>query len=183
MDDYGLIAVIIGSIAIIIALATTIFTFGIMNKVDEKREDLNSKVDAIIVKEIDIYKAERPINKTPSLQKISTLEYFRTIALGKAQDNLNFGYLFLIVSLLYVLVILIVGQYVPLPPLTNNNPPLPQTLFLIICEFAFIPPLLAYFKLEIVWKLGRVRTRHYDQRDEDLMAIIQKYFGRRNRVH
>lgn len=177
LAGYGLIAAVVAIIAAVIAVATTIFSFSIMSRVNDKRDDLNSKVDAIINKEIENYKTEKPTNKRLSLKKVTILEGFRT-TLSDADDIVLFGYLYLLVCLGYVVVVLILGQFIPisLNTLSNSNPPLPQLVMIMLFELAIISPFPALSKFNQVWNLGRVHTRHYNKRDDDLAKCIFMFF-------
>lgn len=177
LADYGLIAAVIAVIGAVITIATTIFSLSIINRINNEREDLNSKVDKLIDDEIENYKKEKPTNKRTSLRRITILENFRT-TLGKSEDILNFGYLYMIFALIYLIAILIIGQYIPISinAFFSNHLPFPQAVFLLLCEFLIFVPFPAFSKFSMIWKLGRVHTRHYHERDEDLSKIIFTFF-------
>jgi hypothetical protein len=179
--DYTLIAVIIGIIAVVVTLLTVVFTFNIMARITKNSPFLKRDVQKAIDAELKNYKREEPIKKRDSLNKATTLDYFR-MQLGKADDTLNFGYLFLGVGLIYLLGVLVFGQYVSLTfsSLTSNNPPLPTVLFLFVAEFFIIFPFIAYQKFIIIWKMGRVLTRYYGEADKNLADVIYKFFSPNN---
>ncbi len=197
-----LVTLAIGAGGVIATIIVAVFYQSILTRIADKRDHdkLYDELDKAIEIEAQAYLKEKPIKKKEILSRLSTLDYFR-IQLGKAEDTANMGVILLGIGIVIIFLVTAFTQNVPFSALFNdtvtyiivnytthtavinngNVSPL-QIIFWIGFYVAAIFIAFSFSNFRVVWKIGKVITRRYGQRDEDIAGVVCMFFQRKGGI-
>ena len=188
-----LVTLVIGAGGVLATVIVAVFYQSILARIGEKRDMLNPELDKAIETEAKKYLKEKPIKKRDILSRLSTLDYFR-IQLGRAEDTTNKGVLLMSVGVILLFAVTAFAQNITLSTLINSYAtitvvnstthqvsinqivPPSQIIFwlgLYVALFFFV---FAVSNFNTIWNIGKVISRRYGERDEDITAVVCMFF-------